>query len=198
MNRIPSPGRLAVLMLIGLPLLVVSSCMSFNPRSLSSMEAALRESNPDLDIESSMKLGIGALTLDFIDFAFVHERSVDLSKISRADVGIYALNSPLAFNDFQMPQHLTSDRGCPRRDVILRIREDDEQVELVACIRNDKVTGLAMVVLEPREIVIMNVRGNFEALVGSLVRSSVNKKSRGFGTPESSDRTESPVVATLR
>jgi hypothetical protein len=196
MSRFNPAHRFSVVM--ALPVLLLSGCMSFNPRSLRTMEAALLESNPDLAIESSMKFGIGALTLDFIDFAFVHDPGIDLSRISRADIGIYELQSTLVFKEFTMPQYVTSDRNCPRQDVIVRVWEDDEYMQVVACIRNDKVTGLAVFVLEPREIVVINARGDFEALIASLVKSSVNKKARGSDTQASTHDRQSPVVVSRR
>jgi hypothetical protein len=176
-------------------LMFLASCMSFNPRSIRSLEAALMESNPTLDIESSTKFGIGALTMDFVDFAFVHDRRVDLSKISRADIGIYELGRPLAFNEFTMPEEVTVDRSCPRHEIIMRVREEDEYMQLVACIRDDKVTGLAMFVLEPREIVVINARGDFAAIVNSLVKANVKTKTREAEVRASARDEQSTTVA---
>jgi hypothetical protein len=181
--------------IVAASVMLFTGCMSFNPRSVRSLEAALIESNPNLDIESSTKFGIGALTMDFVDFAFVHDRSVDLSKISRADIAIYELRTPLAFNDFTMPQEVTADRACPRREVIMRVREEDEYMQLVVCIRNDKVTGLAMFMLEPREIVVVNARGNFEAIVSSMVKANVKKRSSEAEGQAGADQERSPTIA---
>lgn len=67
---------------------------------------------------------------------------------------------------------------CPQREVIVRIREEDEHIQIVVCIRDEKITGLAVFVLEPQEIVVINAHGDFEGLINSMVRSSVNKKPR--------------------
>ncbi len=150
---------------------LLGGCFSFNPRSLRQMEAALLESNPDLEIESTTKFGVGALTIDFVDFAFVHDSHIDLSKISRADIGIYELRHALTADEFTMPQG--GDRNCPQREVILRINDDHEHVEFAVCIRKEKITGIAMFALDDRELVVMNARGDFEALVSSIVRQSV-------------------------
>lgn len=156
------------------------------------------ESNPDLRIESSMKFGFGALTMDFVDFAFVHDRSIDVSKISRADIGIYELKGAMAVNDFTMPEDFTADRSCPRREIIVRVREEDEHMQVVACIRNEKVTGLAIFVLEPDEIVAISTRGDFERLINSLVKSSVNKKPRNPAVQAGTSPGQSPALAIRR
>lgn len=174
MNTISATIKCTFLTALSLGLL--TGCMSFNPRSMRQMEAALIESNPDLVIESSRKFGVGGLTLDLVDFAFVHDRHLDISRISRAEIGIYELDGTVFFNDFQMPQADASDRNCPRRDVIIRVRENDEHLRITACIRSGKVTGLSMFVLEPREIVVVNLRGDLEAVVNSLVRDSFKNK----------------------
>jgi len=108
---------------------LLGGCFSFNPGSLRQMEDALLESNPGLEIASTMKFGVGALTMDFVDFAFVHDSHMDLSKISRADIGIYELKRALAADAFVMPQG--GDRNCPQREVIMRVNDDDEHVEFV-------------------------------------------------------------------
>jgi len=155
---------------------VLGGCMSFNPRSLRQMENALRDSNPELEFASTMKFGLGPLTMDMVDFAFVHDRSFDLSKISRADIGIYELKERFVIEEFQMP--LTEDRSCPQREVILRVVEEDEHVEMAVCIRGDKIVGFAMFVLEPKEIVVINARGDLQAVVSAMIRDNVNRKAR--------------------
>lgn len=156
--------------------IALTGCMSFNPRSLREMESALRASNPDMEFTSTTKFGVGALTMDLVDFMFVHDRHIDVSKISRADVGIYELKHPLNIENFTLPQR--DDRSCPQREVILRVIEDDEHVEMAVCIRRDKIVGFAMFVLEPEEIVVINARGDIEALVTSMLRDNVSRKSR--------------------
>jgi hypothetical protein len=148
--------------------------MSFNPKSLRQMESSLRDSNPDMEFVSTMKFGFGALTMDLVDFAFVHDRHFDVSKISRADVGIYELKHPLNVDGFTVPQG----DYCPQREVIVRVMEEHLHVEIAVCMRNDKLTGLAVFVLEPTEIVIVNARGNVQALVTAMFRDNVNRKSR--------------------
>ena len=154
----------------------LTGCMSFNPRSLREMESALRASNPDLEFTSTTKFGVGPLTMDLVDFVFVHDRHIDVSKISRADVGIYELKHPLNIENFKLPQH--DDRGCPQREVILRVIEDDEQLEMAVCIRRDRIVGFAMFVLEPQEILVINARGDIQALVSSVLRDNVGRKAR--------------------
>jgi hypothetical protein len=154
----------------------LTGCMSFNPRSLRQMESALRASNPDMEFSSTTKFGVGPLTMDLVDFVFVHDRHIDVSKISRADVGIYELKRPLASLDFKLPQG--TDRSCPRREVVLRVTEDDERVEMAVCIRGDEVTGFAMFMVERDEVVVMNIRGDIQALVSAAIRENVNRESR--------------------
>lgn len=166
-----------IIALLAVPMVFLTGCMSFNPKSLRQMETALQASNPDLRIESSMKFGFGPLTMDLVDFAFVHDGSIDVSKISRAEIGIYELGGTMVVNDFTMPQDFTADRSCQERQVIVRVMEDDEHMQVVACIRDEKVIGLAVFVLEPTEIVVINARGDFEGLINAMVRSSMNKKS---------------------
>lgn len=156
-------------------LLVLSSCMSFNPRSVRDVEHALLESNPQLQFASSTTFGLGALTLDLIDFAFVHDDAFDLSRISRVDVGLYELHEGFDIASLKLPEHLPQTRGCTQREVIVRVREADEQVQVTACINRERITRLEILVLEPREIVIFNARGDFEALVASLVRSNMKR-----------------------
>lgn len=55
--------------------------------------------------------------------------------------------------------------------------EEDEHVQVVACIRDGKVTGLAVFLLESTENAVINTRGDFESLINSMVKSSINKKS---------------------
>lgn len=155
---------------------VLTGCMSFNPRSLRQMESALRDSNPDMEFESTTKFGVGPLTMDLVDFIFVHDRNIDISKISRADVGIYELKRPLDFVDFKVPQG--TDRNCPLREVIIRVTEEDERMEMAVCIRDDKITGFAMFVLEEDELVVMNIRGDIQGLVSAAIRDNVNRESR--------------------
>lgn len=193
MTRNPTALKLAALLAGSVSCL--AGCMSFNPASLRAMEAALLESNPDLVIAESMKFGFGALTLDFVDFAFVHERGIDVSKISRADIGIYELNGTLAVDAFTLPQDFSADRSCPRREVIVRIREENEHTQIAVCIRDEKITGLAVFVLEPRGIVVINARGDFEALVGSLVRDSVKRKPRESAAQASTGHAQAPAVS---
>lgn len=156
--------------------ILLTGCMSFNPKSLRQMEASLRDSNPDMEFASTMKFGFGALTMDLVDFAFVHDRRIDISKISRADIGIYEFKHPLNVDGFKVPQQ---GNDCPQREVIVRVMEEDEHVEIAVCIRNEKITGVAMFILEPKELVVINARGNLQALVTSMVRDNVNRKPRG-------------------
>lgn len=162
-------------------LLLLNGCMSFNPRSLRQMESALRDSNPDLDFESTMKFGVGPLTMDLVDFVFVHDNRIDVSKISRADVGIYEVKGDFDFTRFRMP-HSRQDRHCEQRDVILRVREDDEQVEMAVCSRNGKLTGFTIFVLEREELVVINTRGDIPALVSSAIRGHTQPR---IGKPQS-------------
>lgn len=171
----------------------LNGCMSFNPYSLRQMESALRDSNPDMEFASTTKFGVGPMTMNLVDFVFVHDNSVDVSKISRADIGIYALKQPVNVADFRMPPGDARDRDCPRREVILRVMEVDEHVEMAVCMRNDKITGFAIFVLEPREMVVINARGNLEALISSAIRGNVSRKSRqAAARPE-----PEPVVALV-
>lgn len=153
----------------------LSSCMSINPRSVRDVEHALLESNPQLQFVSSTTFGLGALTLDLIDFAFVHDDAFDLSRISRVEVGLYELHEGFDIASLKLPEHLPQTRGCDQREVIVRVREADEQVQVTACINKERITRLEILVLEPREIVIFNARGDFEALVASLVRSNMKR-----------------------
>src|SRR5690606_9309051 len=97
----------------------IGGCVSFNPQSLRMVETSLLQSNPDLDISSSSTFGLGALTIDFIDFAFVHNRNIDVSKISRADIGVYELRAAVDIEKFVMPETIAGGRHCPRQEVIL-------------------------------------------------------------------------------
>lgn len=153
----------------------LSSCMSFNPRSVRDVEQALLDSNPELRFASSTTFGVGALTLDLVDFAFVHDEGFDLSRISRVDLGLYELEDGFDMAALKLPEYLPQSRGCAQREVIVRVREADEQVLVTACINKEKITRLEILVLEPREIVIFNARGDFEALVASLVRSNMKR-----------------------
>ncbi len=150
----------------------LTGCMSFNPKSLREMESALRDSNPDMEFASAMKFGIGPLTMDFVDFAFVHDRSVDVSKISRADIGVYELKHPLDVDGFKVPQG----DDCPLREVIIRVIEEDEHVEIAVCIRDDKIAGLAIFVLAPTELVVINARGDIHSLVTEAIRGNMDRK----------------------
>lgn len=165
-----------------LAFLLLGGCMSFNPQSMRAVDTALAESNPDIEIASSFKLGVGFLTMDFIDFAFVHDRRIDISKISKAEIGVYELASALSVEDFVVPAALVDDRRCPRQEVIVRVRDDDEYVQVVACIKGEKVTGLAIFVLEPKEIVVINARGDLEALISKLIQDNINKKADSLET----------------
>src|SRR5690606_18155918 len=103
-------------------------------------------------------------------------------KISRADIGVYEVKGEIDIAAFRMPQH-GYDRNCPQRDVILRVREDDEQVEMAVCSRNGKLTGFTMLVLEPQELVVINTRGDIPALVSSAIRGE--GKRRETAAPQS-------------
>lgn len=193
MNSVSATIKCTVLTALSLGIL--TGCMSFNPRSMRQMEAALIESNPDLVIESSRKFGVGALTLHLVDFAFVHDRSLDISRISRAEIGIYELDGTVLFDDFHMPQADANDRNCPRRDVIVQVRENNEHMRITACIRDEKVTGLSMFVLEARELVVVNVRGDLEALVNSLVRDSLKNEKHAHARLKGADDSRGATVA---
>lgn len=153
---------------------LLSGCFSFNPRSLRQMETALIESNPDIEFESTMKFGLGALTMDVVDLAFVPDNEFDLSKVGRTDVGIYEMKHPVAYEDFTMPQ--VGGRDCPQREVIIRIHDDNEHTEIAVCIRNEKITAFSIFTLDEKELVIVNCHGDFEAMVSSMVRESVGRK----------------------
>jgi hypothetical protein len=155
---------------------LLSGCFSFNPRSLRQMESALMESNPDLEFESTMKFGVGPLAMDLVDFAFVYDDDIDISKISRADIGVYEIKQAVAYEDFTMPPGIG--RDCPQREVIVRINDEDEHVEIAVCIRKEKITGFAMFVLDAKELVVINAKGDLEALVSSVVRDKVHRKPR--------------------
>jgi hypothetical protein len=58
----------------------------------------------------------------------------------------------------------------------VRTHEDGEHTEIAVCIRDEKITGFAIFTLNATELVIVNCRGDFEALVSSMVRDSVNRK----------------------
>ncbi len=161
-----------VIAIVAVPSVFLAGCMSFNPRSLSLMEAALKASNPQLTIESSTTFGLGALTLDLIDFAFVHDRSIDVSSISKIEVATYELKGELALEDFKVPQAAVSDARCQRREVIVRTREADEQSQIAVCLRNEEVVGLEIFTVEPDEITVVNARGDFAKLVQSLVTAN--------------------------
>lgn len=167
--------RIALLLTLALAL---TGCMSFNPRSLRQMESALRDSNPAIEFESTMKFGAGALTMDLVDFVFVHGSTIDVSKISRADIGIYEVKGSFDVATFRMPQ-AKHDRDCPQRDVVLRVREEDEHVEMAVCSRDGKLTGFTIFVLEPREIVVVNTRGDIPALVSSAIRGQGSSRRGG-------------------
>jgi hypothetical protein len=146
--------------------------MSFNPKSVRNVKNELVESNPDISIESGFSFGVGALTIDFVDFAFVHDESLDLSKISRAEVGVYEINLNKDIDSVEMPKATLTMKNCPEEQVVIRVREPNERVQVSACIKKNKVTGLSVFVLEPSELVVVNARGDFEALLSKLVKSS--------------------------
>lgn len=162
----------------------LTGCMSFNPRSLRQMESALRDSNPDIEFESTMRFGLGALTMDVVDFAFVHGSNIDVSKISRADIGVYEVKGDFDVTTFRMPQ-ARQDRNCPQRDVILRVREADEHVEMAVCSRDGKLTGFTIFVLEPDEIVVVHTRGDIPALVSSAIRGQGSARRVAAASPSS-------------
>src|SRR5690606_4339172 len=83
----------------------LSSCMSFNPRSVRDVEQALLDSNPELRFASSTTFGVGALTLDLVDFAFVHDEGFDLSRISRVDLGLYELEDGFDMAALKLPEY---------------------------------------------------------------------------------------------
>jgi hypothetical protein len=112
--------------------------------------------------------------MDVVDLVFVREKYIDVSKITRADIGIYELKQALAYEDFTMP--LGNSGECPQREVIIRIHEDLEHTEIAVCIRNEEITGYAVFVISETELVVVNCRGNFDDMVGTLVRGSVNRK----------------------
>lgn len=170
-----SLGRTPAVAVLAAGALLLGGCMSFNPRSIRGMEQALLESNPELTFESSTTFGLGALTLDLVDFAFVHDDAFDISRISRVDFGVYELHDSFDIATVIIPENLPQTRGCAQREIIMRVREADEQVQVVACINKERVTRLEILVLEPREIVIVNARGDFEALISSLVRSNMKR-----------------------
>jgi hypothetical protein len=153
---------------------LLGGCFSLNPRSLRQMESALKESNPDIEFESTMKFGMGALTMDLVDLAFVPDNEFDLSKVGRTDVGIYEMKHAVDYEDFTMPQ--VGGRDCPQREVIIRVHEDDSHTEIAVCIRNEKITAFSIFTLDEKELVIVNCHGDFEAMVSSMVRGSVSRK----------------------
>lgn len=168
----PALARFATLLLAA----ALCGCMSFNPRSLREMEAALQHSNPNVDFEPTLKFGVGPLSMNLVDFAFVHDGSVDVSKIRRADVAVYEVKGELDVSAFKVPQG--SDSSCPRREVILRVMEEDEHVEMAVCIRDDEITGFSLFVLAPKEVVVIHTRGDLEALISSAVRGNAPARRR--------------------
>jgi hypothetical protein len=168
-----------VLTALALATLVLSSCVSFSPRSVHEVEQALLASNPELRFASSTTFGVGALTLDLIDFAFVHDEAFDLSRINRVDLGFYELHEGFDIANLKLPEQLPQTRGCSQREVIVRVREAGEQMLVTACINRERITRLEILMLEPRELVIFNARGDFDALVASLVRSNMNRSVDG-------------------
>lgn len=172
---------------LALVVLALGGCMSFNPRSLRQMESELRDSNPELEFEATMKFGVGPLTMDLIDFAFVHDEHIDLSKISRADIGIYEVKGGFEHADFRVPPG--NARNCPQRDVILRVTEEHERVEIAVCSRSGKLTGFTLFVLDRQEIVVINTRGDIKGLVSSAIRGQMQPRrvvaSAPHGAPQS-------------
>ena len=153
-------------------LFFLSGCMSFNPKSLRTAENALLDSNPGLELDTNFKFGLGPLTIDFIDFALVHEKGLDVSKISRAEVAIYTVKNELIISDFNVPENAVNNRRCDINDVIVRVIEDTERVFISACVEREEVKSLSILVVEPSEIVVVNVRGDFDALISSFLKAN--------------------------
>lgn len=123
---------------------------------------------------------MGPLTIDLIDFALVHERGLDVSKISRAEVGIYELSSSLQLSEFKVPGHSLSNRRCDQNQIIIKVKEPESHVFISACIEADSVAGLSVLVVEPENIIVVNVRGDFDAMIESLVQESTGSRLLAF------------------
>lgn len=164
--------------------LLLNGCMSFSPKSVRNIKNDLVQNNPEITIESGFSFGIGALTIDFVDFAFIHDDALDLSKISKADIGVYEISLKMDFDSITLPDTSLSMKNCKQEQIIIKISEPSERVQVSACIKNEKVTGLSVFVLEPGELVVLNARGNFEGLISSLVKSSKSREKGKIVVPE--------------
>lgn len=151
----------------------LGGCFSMNPDSMEHMETALRENNPNLEIESRTTVGVGALILDLIDFVYVEDEELDISKITRAEVGIFELSKAISFEEFKIPTDAFDTAGkCPQWDEVVRVRENDEQILILACVEEETISAISVFVLEPQEIIVVNARGNLDAFITSMAERS--------------------------
>ena len=157
-------------------IIFTTGCLTFNSRSARPVAAALKKQYPDIRLEEEFSITAGAWIMGMVSMLAFDESDIDLSRIKRAEVGIYNISNLDSLKNFNFPAGLMKNRDCPELETVVKIRGEDEFTNVMICIKHDRITSIFIVAIETRELVVVNAVGNYNAIIQAVLKSVDRKK----------------------
>lgn len=175
------------LMLSIILLSVFSGCISFSAKSAGPVTAALEKQYPEVKISREFAFTAGAWVIGLVDkFAFDDDEGFDISRIRRAEIGVYKIRNLPSLDGFEFPTRFIKSRDCPIKETIIKIREDDEYVLVLLCMEEDRLNSIYVVSIERRELVVVKAEGDYNSIIETVLKSTGEDKHfhRVSGSPD--------------
>lgn len=146
----------------------LTGCMSFSDRSMRPVKDSISQQLPEIILEKEFAVSIGGGIFNFLDIITLNE--ADLSDMDRVQVAVYKIHSDgekVDFDSLNFEQTLLAKDDSLHWDTIVRVREKEEQVWILAGMDLEKnsLQAVAVFVLERDELVLINIDGDMDELL---------------------------------
>ena len=144
----------------------LGGCVSFDARSMHPVETALKQQYPDVRIYREFEITVGTSVFGLIDMMIDEDdMDFDLSKLDRAEIGVYEIRNLPSLDEFELPVETLRLKHCPVKEELVNIREEDEFVLIIGCLKGEELRNVFVVVIEPDELTLVSASGDYEEIM---------------------------------
>ncbi len=157
------------IILSGLALLLLTSCMSFSDRELRPVRDSITAQLPDVTLKKEFAVSMGAGMFHLLDLVTFNE--ADLSELDRVRVAVYEIETrrrdPVDLREVNFNNSFAARYPGLNWETIVRVNEQDERVWVLAGMnpRRQVLEAVSVIALEHNELVLVYVDGDFEDLI---------------------------------
>ncbi len=165
--------------LIVLPMLLMTSCMSFSDRPMRPVRNALLEQMPQITLEKEVAINLGGGLFNVLDAVTFND--ANLSEIDNVEVVVYSPKGDLEavdFNGLSFKEALLDKNADLQWERIVRVRDEGEQVWVFAGmnIKKNALEAISVFVIEANEIVLVNVNGDMNKMMEYALAQSHDRR----------------------